>query len=89
MEPVDKRITAAQLMALRAEKNAGQLIAALLGVNRMHGTLATRTIEEIESFIENGDAVLAAQLIHATMVRRSRTPRPAKRSRQSSGLVDR
>ena len=69
MEPVDKRITAAQLMALRREPNGTDAIARLLGLEAMPPRLALRTAAEIQEFVVTGDAVLAAQLIHASMVR--------------------
>ncbi len=72
MEPIDERITAAQLMALRRERGAPQAIAKLLGVAAMPPHLGRRTEKEIAEFVETGDATLAAQLIHGAAVRRTR-----------------
>ena len=72
MEPIDTRITAAQLMAMRADPNAAREIGTLLGIDAMPTLLGARTRNDIDRFIETGDATLAAQLIHAAMVRRRR-----------------
>ncbi len=72
MEPIDERITAAQLMVLRTEPNAPVAIATLLGVPAMPQHLAVRAEREIADFVQSGDATVAAQLIHAAAVRRSR-----------------
>jgi len=73
MEPIDERITAARLMVLRNEPNAPVAIATLLGVPAMPPNLAERANGDIAKFVANGDATLAAQLIHAAEVRRSRS----------------
>lgn len=90
MEPIDERITAAQLMALRADPNAAREICTLLGVDVMPALLAERTRGDVDRFIVTGDATLAAQLIHAAMVRQQRgakapagTSRPPGKSRRS------
>lgn len=76
MEPIDRRTTAARLVSLRGEPNAGRLIAELLGVSRMAALDAVRTAEEIDRFIESGDATQAAQLIHSASVRAARPIAP-------------
>lgn len=73
MEPIDERVTAARLMVLRSEPNAAAAIAATLGVPAMPRSLAERATGEINEFVTTGDATLAAQLIHAAEVRRSRS----------------
>jgi hypothetical protein len=73
MEPIDRRITAAQLLAMRAGENAAQKIAALLGVDAMAQRLACHTLAEIEDFVATGDATAAAQLVHAALVRQQRS----------------
>jgi hypothetical protein len=73
MDPVDDRITAAQLMALRDDATAHQKIADVLGVRNMAPNLAARSLRDIAEFVETGDATLAAQLIHAAIVRQSRS----------------
>lgn len=73
MDPIDERITAAQLMALRKEPNAQQTIAELLCVGQMAPKLALNAQREIAEFVETGDATRASQMIHAAMVRRSRS----------------
>jgi hypothetical protein len=73
MEPIDRRITAPQLLAMRASENAAQKIAELLGVDGMATRLAAHTIAEIEEFVATGDATAAAQLVHAAMVRQQRS----------------
>lgn len=75
MEPIDRRVTAAQLMAMRASPNAASEIAGLLRVAEMPARLAARTGDDILQFILTGDAVLAAQLIHAAMVRGKTEPK--------------
>ena len=72
MEPIDERITAAQLMALRGEPDAAGKISHLLGVDLMPPLLAVRTCRDVAEFVLTGDAVLAAQLIHAAIVRTKR-----------------
>ena len=69
MEPVDERITAAHLMAMRLDAGATDAIARLLSINQMPPNLAARTKREIGEFVVSGDATLASQLIHAAMVR--------------------
>jgi hypothetical protein len=86
MEPIDKRITAAQLMTLRGEPNAAAKITALLLVNEMPPTLGKRTRTEIEKFLIVGDAVMAAQLIHAAIVRRQRASARSATSRLENDL---
>jgi hypothetical protein len=71
-EPLKQRVTAAHLMAAKNESTAAAQIAALLGVERMPATLAAKTIREIAVFLSEGDATTAAQLIHASIVRRRR-----------------
>ena len=71
-EPLNRRITAAQLMAMKHEPTAAAQIAALLGVDRMPPNLATKTVQGIAEFLAQGDATAAAQLIHASLVRRRR-----------------
>ena len=90
MEPIDERITAAQLMALRAEPNPAREICALLGIDAMPARLADRTRSDVDRFVGTGDATLAAQLIHAAMVRQRRAPKkaagaagPPRKSRRS------
>lgn len=68
MEPIDERITAAQLMALRSEPNAAFEICALLGVDAMPVLLADRSRNDIDEFIRTGDATRASQLIHTVIV---------------------
>lgn len=82
MEPIDRRITAAQLMALRAGANPTRAIAELFSVKEMPLVLAKRTLHEIEMFVASGDATSAAQLIHAAIVRRRKAPA----SRSATGL---
>jgi hypothetical protein len=72
MEPIDERITAAQLMALRSDPHGARKICDLLGVDLMAARLAERTRLDIAEFVVTGDAVLAAQLIHAAIVRTKR-----------------
>jgi hypothetical protein len=78
MEPIDRRITAAQLMALRGDADATRQICGLLGVEFMAPVLADRTRLEIDQFIASGDAVLASQLIHAASVRSRRVSKLTK-----------
>jgi hypothetical protein len=73
MEPIDTRITAAQLMVLRGEPHSGEAISKLLGVDGMPPNLAVRAKREIAEFVASGDATVAAQLIHSAGVRRARS----------------
>jgi hypothetical protein len=78
VEPIDRRITAATLLSLREQPNAGDEIAALLGVRTMSEGDALRTLQAIATFLRSGDATIAAQLIHAAGVR-SETKGPGRR----------
>ena len=71
-EPVDQRVTAAQLVDLRARPDGPEKIAELLQVERMPPTLQQKCRDEIERFVASGDATQASQLIHASIVRRRR-----------------
>lgn len=73
MEPIDERITAAQLMAMRDEPGACAAIGQLLGVDALPANLATRVEREIAEFVASGDAIRGSQLIHAAGVRRGRS----------------
>ena len=83
MEPIDERITAAQLLSLRGGANPAESIATLLGVEAMPPRLAARTLVDIGTFVATGDAIAASQLIHAAIVRRRRgaPPKPARSRR--------
>ncbi len=74
MEPIDRRVTAAGLLALRDEPDAAGAIGRALQVAAMPTDLARRTSEEIQQFLASGDATLAAQLVHSAIVRRSGRP---------------
>ena len=73
MDSSEERLNAAQLAALRTDSDAANAIASLLRVDEMPSKLADRTRREIGRYIESGDGVLAAQLIHVAIVRRSRS----------------
>ena len=79
MEPIDLRITAAQLLTLRDQSDAARSIAALLEVNQMDQMDALQTTQAIQTFLASGDATAAAQLIHDATVRRH-PPRKRLRS---------
>ncbi len=70
VNPIDQRITAARLLALRDEPRAAEVIADLLEVSKMPAPLSIRAITEIDEFVRSGNATMAAQLIHADIVRR-------------------
>ena len=72
MDPNEGRINAAQLAALRSDADPANAIASLLGVDEMPPEMALRTRREIAQYIDSGDGVAAAQLIHVAIVRRSR-----------------
>lgn len=72
-------------MALRAEPNAARAIAELFEVKEMPLVLAKRTLTEIEAFVASGDAVRAAQLIHAAMVRVKSGPASGSRTETRRG----
>ena len=70
VEPIDLRINAAQLLALRDQPDAERAISLLLEVNQMDPIEALQTKREIQAFLTSGDATYASQLIHAAAVRR-------------------
>lgn len=72
MDSNEGRINAAQLAALRTDFDPANAIASLLRVDEMPPEMAIRTRREIAQYIESGDGVVAAQLIHVAIVRRSR-----------------
>lgn len=71
-QPVDQRITAAQLVALKDRPDALEKIAELLQVERMPANLKAKSLAEIEQFVFTGNATQASQLIHAALVRQRR-----------------
>ncbi|MES2693028.1 MAG: hypothetical protein V4773_06110 [Verrucomicrobiota bacterium] len=76
MEPIDKRLTAARLMALLDEPDPQEAIRHVLGLAEIPAPLAKQADAEIAAFIASRDATLAAQLIHACALQREkRTPR--------------
>jgi hypothetical protein len=72
MDTGEERLNAAQLAALQADSGAANTIGSLLRVDEMPSKLAARTRREILRYLESGDGVVAAQLIHVAIVRHSR-----------------